>query len=316
MRRLMGLALLFSLAAIDRSLAADAPADADEITILHDVPYRDGPSKAWRLDLAMKKDLGGRPRPGIVVIHGGGWIEGDKSSFVVLDRDVPANIVGFARKGFVAVTINYRLSREAPFPAAVEDCKTAVRWLRANAKDYNLDCDHIGAYGNSAGGHLAMLLALARKDAGLEGDGPNQGESSLVRAAASDSGPIDLIHQFRDSQIAGVVGRFLSGPPEGDRLNAYRKASPNHYIRRDTPPLLLMYGVSDLQIPIITADEFVVALGKAGAEDVTYYRLAYVDHCPHSLVAIPEMQRVVEEFFIRTLMHPDTAREVRRRKGP
>src|SRR6185369_5517534 len=117
----------------------------------------------------------------------------------------------FAELGFVAVTINYRLSGEATFPAALEDCKCAVRWLRAHATDYNLDRDHIGAYGNSAGGHLAMLLAMAGKDAGLEGDGPYQAESSRVQAAVSDSGPIDLIHDYRDSQIAGVVGRFLSG---------------------------------------------------------------------------------------------------------
>jgi dipeptidyl aminopeptidase/acylaminoacyl peptidase len=123
-----------------------------------------------------------------------------------------------------------------------------------------------------------------------------------------------LIHEYRDSQIAGVVGSFLGGPPDGDRLSTYRKASPNHYIKRETPPLLLIYGVSDLQIPIVTADEFVLALGKAGAEDVTYHRLAYVDHCPHSLVALPEMQRVVEAFFLRTLMHPETAKEVKRWK--
>jgi len=314
MRRVLGLALFCVLATSARGFAADTPADAGEITILRDVPYRDGASKACRLDLAMKKDLRGKPRPGIVVIHGGGWIEGDKSSFVFADRHTPANIVDFARQGFVAVSINYRLAREAPFPAAVEDCKAAVRWLRGHARDYNLDRDHIGAWGNSAGGHLALMLAMAGKDAGLEGDGPYADESSLVQAAASDSGPVDLIHEGRDSAIASVVGLFLGGPPEGDRLAAYRKASPSHYIKRDTPPLLLIYGVSDLQIPVVTVDEFVLALGKAGAEDVTYYRLAYVDHCPHSLVALPELPRVVDEFFVRTLMHPETAREVKRWK--
>ena len=286
----------------------------DEIVVQHDVPYRAGASKAWRLDLAMKKDLSGKPRPGIVVVHGGGWIEGDKSSFVFRQRTAPANIVDFAKRGFVAVTINYRLSAEAPFPAALEDSKCAVRWLRAHAREYNLDPAHIGAYGNSAGGHLAMLLAMVGRDAGLEGDGPYQAESSLVQAAVSDSGPIDLTHQARDSQIREVVKRFLGGPPEGERNALYRKASPLHHIKPDTPPLLLIYGVSDLQVPIVNADEFVLALGKAGAADVTYYRLAYVDHCPHSLVAIPELQKVVDEFFLRTLMHPETARDVKRWK--
>jgi acetyl esterase/lipase len=291
----------------------DAPTD-DEIVVVRDIPYREGASKHWRLDLAMQKSLTGKPRPGIVVVHGGGWLEGDKSSFVFKDRTSPANIVDFARLGFVAVTINYRLSPEAPFPAALEDCKCAVRWLRAHTKEYNLDREHIGAWGNSAGGHLALLLAMVGKDAGLEGDGPYQDESSLVQAAVSDSGPVDMIHQARDSAISEVVKRFMGGAAEGERALAYRQASPNNYIKADSPPLLLIYGVSDDQVPIATADEFVLALGKAGAADVTYHRLAYVYHCPHSLVAIPEMQRAVDDFFVRTLLHPETAREVRRRK--
>lgn len=307
------LVLLISLLAPAPVFAADKPADND-IVIQRDVPYRDGHSRHWRLDLAMKKDLTGRPRPGIVVVHGGGWLEGDKSSFVFKDRTAPANIVDFAKLGFVAVTVNYRLSTEAPFPAALEDCKCAVRWLRAHAKEFNLDREHIGAWGNSAGGHLALMLGMVGRDAGLEGDGPYQDESSLVQACASDSGPIDMLHQVRDSQIGEAVKRFLGGPPEGERIAAYKRASPLNYIKADTPPLLLIYGVSDLQIPIVNADEFVLALGKAGAADVTYYRLAYVDHCPHSLVALPEFPRVVDEFFLRTLMHPETSKEVKRWK--
>ncbi len=249
-----------------------------------------------------------------MVVHGGGWLEGDKSSFVFENRSAPANIVDFAKRGFVAVTINYRLSTEAPFPAVLEDCKCAVRWLRAHVQDYNLDPEHIGAWGNSAGGHLALMLAMAGKDAGLEGDGPYQNQSSLVQAAVSDSGPIDMVHQARDSAVHEVVMRFLGGQPEGERLAAYKKASPSSYIKAETPPLLLIYGVADNQIPVVTADEFVLALGKAGAADVSYYRLAYVDHCPHSLVAIPEMQKVVDDFFVRTLLQPETAKEVRRWK--
>ncbi len=133
------------------TLAADPPIP-EGIVVYHDLSYREGKSRQWKLDLAMKKDLSGKPRPGIVVIHGGGWIEGDKSSFASREHGVPGNIVDFAELGFVAVTINYRLAGEAPFPAALEDCKNAVRWLRAHARDYNLDPDRIGAYGNSAGG--------------------------------------------------------------------------------------------------------------------------------------------------------------------
>ncbi len=296
-----------------RGLAADTE-DPGNVTVLHDLRYREGPSKQWRLDLAMKKPPGDKARPVIVVIHGGGWLEGDKVSFASRKHGVPGNIVDFARLGFVAVTVNYRLSEEAPWPAALEDCKCAVRWLRAHAKDYNIDPKHIGAYGNSAGGHLAMLLGMVGKGAGLEGNGPHQEESSLVQAAVSDSGPVDLLALYQRGPLRQVVGKFLGGPPEGARAAAYRKASPLHQITPDTPPLLLLYGGADEQVPVDTADRFVLALGQAGLKDVSYHRLAYVDHCPHSLVRVPALGPIVNDFFVRTLMHADTARQIKRRQ--
>src|SRR5262249_43170824 len=153
--RINSLILLIGLVMSPRSVNAAEPTAPEDIVIFHNIAYREGPSRHWRLDLAMKKDLRGRPRPGIVVIHGGRWIEGDKSSFASRKYGVPGNIEDFAALGFVAATINYRLADEAPFPAALEDCKNAVRWMRAHARDYNLDPDRIGALGNSAGGHLA-----------------------------------------------------------------------------------------------------------------------------------------------------------------
>jgi acetyl esterase/lipase len=304
------------LAAIGRGLAADDSSSPRDVTVLHDVRYREGPSKQWRMDLAFKKDLRGKPRPGMVVIHGGGWVEGDKSSFASRKAGVPGNIEDFAELGFVAATVNYRLSGEAPFPAALEDCKCAVRWLRAHAKEYNLDPKYIGAYGNSAGGHLAMLLGMVGKEAGLEGDGPHQDQSSRVQAAVNDSGPIDLLSQYRHGRLTRVVSQFLGGPPEGKRADVYRKASPLHQITKDTAPLLLIYGAADEQVPVETADQFVLALGRAGLEDVSYHRLAYVGHCPHSLVRLPGLRPVVNEFFLRTLMHPETARQIKRTAGP
>jgi acetyl esterase/lipase len=289
------------------------PADPDDIRVVHDIRYREGSSRQWRLDLAVKKERAERPRPGIVVIHGGGWIEGDRSSFASREHGVPGNIVDFAALGFVAVTINYRLAGEAPFPAALEDCKCAVRWLRAHAGDYGLDPDHIGAYGNSAGGHLAMLLGAVGKDEGLEGDGPYQDQSSRVQAVVSDSGPIDLLEQYRQNRLKEVVTQFMGGPPEGERAAAYKKASPSSRISPSLPPLLLLYGGADEQVPVESADRYVAELGRAGVQDLSYYRLAFVDHCPHSLVRVPFLRTVVEEFFVRTLMHPKTAREVKRR---
>ncbi|HLJ97526.1 MAG TPA: alpha/beta hydrolase [Gemmataceae bacterium] len=292
----------------DPGMAQENSPASSALTVVHNIPYREGPSKQWRLDLAMKNDPQGKPRPAIVVIHGGGWLEGDKSSFASRKSGVPGNIEDFAELGFVAVTINYRLSDEAPFPAALEDCKCAVRWLRAHAGKYNLDPKRIGAYGNSAGGHLALLLGMVGTHAGLEGDGPHQEYSSLVQAVVSDSGPLDLLQQYRHGALRSVVGKFLGGSPEGPRAALYLSASPLHHITPQTPPLLLIYGGADEQIPVETADQFVLALGRAALKDVSYHRLAYVGHCPHSLVRVPVLRKIVDDFFQRTLMDQKTTR--------
>src|SRR5579885_2808487 len=220
------LMLVIGLIAGPQGVLATGPPAPGDIVVFHDIAYREGSSRQWKLDLAMKQDLRGKPRPGIVVIHGGGWIEGDKSSFASREHGVPGNIEDFAALGFVAVTINYRLAGEAPFPAALADCKNAVRWLRAHAREYNIDPGHIGAYGNSAGGHLAMLLGMVGPDPRLEGDGPYQDQSSLVQAVVSDSGPIDLLNQHRSGALRQVCERFLGGPPVGERAAVYRRASP------------------------------------------------------------------------------------------
>lgn len=271
---------------------------------MRDIKYGDGASEARRLDLAMSTEVPVKWQAAIVIIHGGGWIEGDKSSFSTPKNRPPGNIFDFAQLGFVAVTINYRLSKEAPYPAAIHDCKCAVRWLRANAEKYHVDPDRIGVWGNSAGGHLALLLAMTNDRPEFEGDGPWQDFSSRVQCAVSDSGPIDLVAQYEQGTLRGVVDLFLAGPPEGDRLAIYRRASPSTHIHAKVPPLLLIYGVDDNQILIETADKFVQALDQAGLKDVSYHRLAKVGHCPHSLIRVPWVNEVVNEFCVRTLTPP------------
>ena len=139
---------------------------------------------------------------------------------------------------------------------------------------------------NSAGGHLALLLAMTQARAEHEDNSPWQEHSSQVQAAVSDSGPIDLIDQYEQGTLRSVVSQFLGGPPDGTRAAAYKRASPASYVSKQVPPLLLIYGVEDNQVPIRTADRLVVALDEAGAKDVSYHRLAATGHCPHSLVRV------------------------------
>src|SRR5438445_1715211 len=300
--RVIGATLIFLLCIVRHAAAQAGHEMPDSIALHRDLRYREGKSESWKLDLAYPKEQGTRPRPALVIIHGGGWIEGDKSSFTSLKYWAPGNIIDFAKLGFVAATLNYRLSREAPFPAALEDCKGAVRWLRAHAEEYHIDVNRIGAYGNSAGGHLALLLAMVDKANGLEGDGPYQDQSSMVQAVISDSGPVDLDWKKpENSGLAKVISEFLAGPQEtlAERI---RKASPASYIDKTLPPLLLIYGTADTQVTIGPVDQFVSALQNAGLQDLTYIRLGLVDHCPYSLRKVESLYPIVNDFFIRTLM--------------
>jgi acetyl esterase/lipase len=294
--RSAGWAGISLVVALGVARGADA---ADAIEVLRNLSYREG-CAACALDLAVPKDRSGPARPAVVVIHGGGWIEGDKSSFSTDEAERPANIIGLAKLSCVAATINYRLAGEAPFPAALDDCRAAVRWLRAHAKEYHVDPARIAVYGNSAGGHLAMLVGMMPDEPAAEGE-PHAGESSRVQAVVSDSGPIDLVWQHEHNELRVVVEKFLGGPPEGARRETYRRASPSTYVGEKIPPLLLIYGEVDAQVNVRTADALVEALSRAGQRNVGYLRLAGVDHCPHSLVRVEWVDAAVKEFLVKTL---------------
>src|SRR5262245_37944403 len=145
------------------------------------------------------------------------------------------------------------------------------------------------------------MLGMAGKDAVPGDDGPYQDESSAVQAVVSDSGPIDLVHQFHHQQVHTVIDKLMGGPPEEVRLTTYKQASPASYVSAKMPQLLLIYGEADSQVGVETSDTFAEALQKAGLKDVSYLRLGKVDHCPHSLIRVPWLVPAVNEFFVRTL---------------
>ncbi len=274
------------------------------VRLIPDIAYREGQSKAWRLDLAMPKEPPDEPLPAIVFVHGGGWRSGDKRA---------ANFLGpaqeFAAKGYVCITVNYRLIQEAPMPACIEDVKCAVRWLRAHAKEYGVDPDRIGAYGNSAGAHLVAMLGLCPPSAGLEGDGPWREYSSMVQAVVASATPASFLipmnnrqnRQPDDSDAVKAAGGGLLNLSEETR----KKLSPITYASADAPPFLLVHEESDRLVAVRQADEFVKALREAGAKDVTYMR--YTDGSGHGVFAanIKETGPAREAFFERTLKKKD-----------
>lgn len=215
------------------------------------------------LDLAMPAE-GKGPFPAIVCIHGGGWKSGHRAELAPL-------IELFAKHRFVAVTVSYQFAPKHPFPAQVEDCKAAVRWLRANAEKYRVNPDKIGAVGFSAGGHLACMLGAANAKDGLEGNGGNPNHSSKIHAVVSFFGPTDLTEKTWNSLIenAFFVG-FLGGKFE-DRKEAYRKASPIVYCNRECPPFLFFHGTNDPLVDIVHSQRMSKKLRELGvsAELVT-----------------------------------------------
>jgi pectinesterase len=193
------------------------------------------------MDIYRPKGLWGS-LPAVVCIHGGGWANGNRSSHGKVAQ-------ALAARGYVAATISYRLSGEAPFPAAIHDCKAAVRFLRANANQYGLDPDNIGAIGLSAGGHLTALLATSGGIEELEGEGGSGAFSSTIQAAVPMGAQTDLLSQ-RTREISSAIDRgqiwrqFLGGAQE-DRPAAYRLASPLHHLDEMDPPCWFITGETD-----------------------------------------------------------------------
>ena len=259
------------LAAIPSIGQAQAPNQAAESFKLPagvqselDIAYA-SKSPAQKLDLYLPPGEAAAPRPAIVVVHGGGWRGGDKQRGQW--ARIPAQ---YASDGYVAVSVNYRLTGEAPWPAQIEDVKAAVRWLRAHADKHAVDVNRIGAYGNSAGAHLVSLLGLVKQSDGLEGNGPLQEQSSMVQAVCASATPTDFLNWREPGLVPERLGRtFLAGPSDTLRDRA-RQASPITYARGDAPPFLLIHGTADETVPIGQSDRFAKALRAAGAEQVRY----------------------------------------------
>jgi len=174
--------------------------------------------------------------PAVLDIHGGGW----KDRQVEQDRPMMERL---AARGFVTGIVAYRLSQEAKYPAAIHDCKAAVRYLRAHAAELKIDPDRIGVMGGSAGGHLTGLMAMTNGLPEFEGDGPNREQSSAVKAAIVMAGSQDLVAANKDKSNPGTVA-FLGGTYQ-EMPDVYALASPIAHVRAGVPPTIFIEGEKD-----------------------------------------------------------------------
>lgn len=196
---------------------------------------------------------GGEGRPGVVLVHGGGWRNGHRGSF----RWHAAEL---ARLGYVAATISYRLVGVATYPAALDDCQRAVRFLRKHAAEYGLDPARLGAVGSSAGGHLAACLGV--RDTRDDSDAELAGLSSRVQCVADIHGVHDLV-SLVNHKNAPIGVDFIGGPYQ-DFTSAWHDASPLRHIDDRSAPMLVMHDPSDTAVPYEDSARFAAALIAAG----------------------------------------------------
>jgi arylsulfatase A len=229
--------------------------------------------REMQLDL-WKPQTDSQSQPAIICIHGGGWYKGERSSMANLAQALSA-------KGFVTATISYRLSGEAKFPAAIQDCKAAVRFLRANAAKFGINANAIGVTGLSAGGHLAALLTTSGGVKELEGDGGHSDQSSAVQAGIAMGAQSDL-KSARIGELSGKTDDPFYRTFLGDSLSkipqTYALASPRHHLDKADPPLLFMTG--ELDDPSTHADDCRGDLQKLGITT----GLEVIPQAPHAFL--------------------------------
>lgn len=247
---------LLSLTCIIRT--ASAQREPDSLIWEEGIVYSTPNGEALALNMARPKPDSGL-RPAILCIHGGGFRAGKRESY---DNQCKK----LASKGFVAVTITYRLAPKHQFPAAVHDCKAAVRWLRANAAKYNIDPTKIGVTGGSAGGHLAQFLGVTANVPEFEGTGGNPGQPSHVNCVVNVYGPSDFTKSYGKSVDAHEVLPLWFGGNLETHRQRHIVGSPLFWVTPDAAPTLCIHGTEDKYVAHEQAVWIVDKLKAAGVE--------------------------------------------------
>lgn len=243
----------------------------NRVEIRPDVVFGTGGGRELRCDVyepppAVKNGIG------VLLIHGGGWRQGDRSQ-------LRGYGVLLGRRGFTCVSTEYRLTGESLWPAQIEDVKAALRWMRANAGELGIDPERIVVSGNSAGGHLSLVLAGTSAVASLEGEGGNAGVSTKVAAAIAFYPPTGLDRR----EWGGMPALF----GEGAGQETMKDASPLSYATKEFPPTLLIQGNADEVVPASESQRMYDALHAAGVP-VEMHMFA---NQPHGFDADPRLGR-------------------------
>jgi acetyl esterase/lipase len=270
----------------------------ENVEVKLDLSYAGTDHARQRLDLYLPKERKtDDPLPVVAYIHGGAWLAGDK-------RGAGGRVARFAATGeYVGVSIGYRLSRDAIWPAQIHDCKAAIRWLRGHAEEYNLDPDRIAVMGSSAGGHLVAMLGTSGGVTELEGDlGDFDDRPSAVTCVIDEFGPSNMqtIGDFPsqlDHKAANSPESLLVGGPITEKTDAARSASPVTYIDAKDPPFLIIHGDNDQVVPYPQSVELHEKLTQAGVPSL----FITVEGGGHGGFASSEVDRRIGQFLTRHL---------------
>jgi acetyl esterase/lipase len=288
------LSVLFLTMGCSKDDASTVPTGTSTATTYTNVAYASA-SNAQKLDIYLPSGDG--PFPVVVFIHGGAFLMGDKS----MEASNAAVLVG---KGYAAVSINYRLSGEAKFPAQIQDCKAAVRFLRANAAKYKLNPDKIASWGASAGGNLSALLGTSGGVTELEGSElGNSSFSSAVLVSVDWFGPINFLSMDTEASALGfTLTTNSASSPESMLMGAaiqtipsqVAKANPTTYISADDAAFFIQVGDADRNIPYTQSKNFYNALVPViGTEHAYFELLAGAGHGGSQFTATSNMEKVV-----------------------
>lgn len=267
----------------------------------YDVKYVPDGDDAQSLDIYFPETRSEKPLPLLVWIHGGGWSGGSKAQQPYLSQ---------LKRGYVAASIEYRFSQKATFPAQIQDCQAAIRWLRANAEKYSIDPGRIGVGGASAGGHLAALVGTSGAKKAFPMIGGNLDQSDRVQAVCDIFGPTDfwtVITQADEDQNVKNVFKWNNGDPYskliggklGEDKEACEAVSPVHYVSKDNPPFLILHGDRDALVPYAQSVELNDLLAGAGVE-VTLQRMPGAGHGGPQF-GLPSVAKLAATFFDKHL---------------
>jgi acetyl esterase/lipase len=243
------------------------------------------------LDIYKPKNTG-KPVPLLVFIHGGGWRSGQRSDYLVY-------LIAFAKRGYITATVSYRLLKDGPYPAGVEDISDAVQWFYSNGEKYGYDPDRIALVGGSAGAHLALLAAYGWKNRNAIRDSTGLPESSHhIKAIVDIYGPVDLTTEYARNHplVTSFIARSFEESPE-----LYQEASPDQYLNRNSPPTMILHGTSDELVPVSQSDMLKAKLDSIGVPCV-YYRLPLWPHTMDIVKRVNDFSQLkMNEFFEKYL---------------